>query len=173
MFVGDLILTALLLSVSSIIAIALFRRKSFKDVMREMGNELRIIDKLYTEGVENGEGILVVIKNPWDILMSNPSKIKFYLYDEIKPKWKKIKISRVGPVEDFEYLDLQDFNLSQVQSLNQNNKYIPMAHLFIEPFDYIPLFHRKYWCISLYPRPTESSFEDVDRILGYLDNAYR
>jgi hypothetical protein len=73
--IRDLILLSLLLLIVGVYAVAFFRRKSFVDILRDIPNELQMVDRIYSEDIQEGKGIIIQINSSWDSLMSNPRKL--------------------------------------------------------------------------------------------------
>ena len=120
--IRDLILLSPLLLIAGVCTVAFFRRKSFVDILRDMPNEIQMVDRIYSDGIQEGKGIIIEVNSSWDFLMSNPRKLKFYRFDDIKESWNKIPICTISPKDEFSNLNLVNFNLSQIQTLNQENK---------------------------------------------------
>jgi hypothetical protein len=168
----DLILLSLLLLIVGVYTVAFFRRKSFVNILRDMPNELQMVDQIYSEGIQGGQGIIVEVNSSWDYLMSNPRKLKFYRFSDIKESWNKIPVCTISPKDEFNNLNLVDFNLSQIQTLNQENKYIPVATLFKKNSYFWSFWYKQEWFITLYSRSLCASLEDFRKITACLEEMF-
>jgi hypothetical protein len=168
----DLIFLSLLLLIVGVYTVALFRRKSFVDILRDIPNEIQVINQIYSESIQGGEGVIIDVNSFWDYLFSNPRKLKFYRFDCIKESWNKIPVCTVSPKDEFNNLNLEDFNLSQIQALNQDNKYIPVVTLFKKNSYFWPFWYKQEWFLSLYPRSICDSLEDFREITACLEEMF-